>query len=81
MKIEILGTGCSRCDQLYKIALEAVSQLGSPADIEVTKVADVNYFVKVGVFVTPGLVIDSRVVSAGKLLTVEEILDAIRETR
>ncbi len=79
MKIEVLGTGCSRCDQLFKIAQEAADKSGSSADIEVVKVKDVDYFRKVGVFVTPGLVIDGRVVSTGKLLTVEEILDAIKE--
>ena len=79
MKIEVLGSGCARCDQLFKLAQEAAAKSGSSADIEVVKVKDVDYFRKVGVFVTPGLVIDGRVVSTGKLLTVEEILDAIKE--
>jgi len=79
MKIEVLGTGCSRCDVLLKLAQEAAAQMGPAADIEVTKVADVNYFIKVGVFVTPGLVIDGRVISTGKLLTVAEIIEAIKE--
>ena len=80
MKIEILGTGCSTCNLLFKIAQEAAAQMGPSANIEVIKVADVNYFLKVGVFVTPGLVIDGRVVSTGKVLTVEEILAAIKES-
>ncbi len=53
--------------------------MGSSADIEVVKVKDVNYFMQKGVFVTPGLVIDGRVVSTGKLLSVEEIVEAIKE--
>ena len=79
MKIEILGTGCRRCGELYENALGAASQLGPAVGIEVTKVADVNYFVQKGVFVTPGLVIDGRVVSTGKLLSVEEIVRHIKE--
>jgi small redox-active disulfide protein 2 len=79
MKIEVLGTGCRRCDQLYEFAQEAAAKSDSTADIEVVKVADVNYFLKMGVFVTPGLVIDGQVISAGKLLTVDEILAAIKE--
>ncbi len=79
MKIEVLGTGCSRCDQLFKIAQEAAAKSGSSADIEVVKVKDVDYFMKMGVFVTPGLVIDGKVVSTGKLLSVEEIVDVIKE--
>jgi len=81
MKIEVLGTGCRRCDDLYENARIAASQLAPAIDIEVTKVADVNYFVQKGVFVTPGLVIDGRVVSTGKLLSVEEIVQCIREQK
>jgi small redox-active disulfide protein 2 len=77
MKIEVLGTGCSRCDQLLKIAQEAAAKSGLSSAIEVVKVKDVNYFLKKKVFVTPGLVIDGKVVSTGKLLTVDEIIDAI----
>lgn len=79
MKIEVLGKGCSRCDQLYEFAQEAAAKSDSPADIEVVKVDDVNYFLKMGVFVTPGLVIDGQVISSGKVLTVDEILAAIKE--
>ena len=78
MKIEVLGTGCRRCDDLYENARIAASQLAPTIDIEVTKVADVNYFVQKGVFITPGLVIDGRVVSTGKLLSVEEIVQEIK---
>ena len=81
MKIEVLGTGCRRCDDLYENARIAASQLAPAIDIEVTKVADINYFVQKGVFVTPGLVIDGRVVSTGKLLSVEEIVQCIREQK
>ena len=77
MKIEVLGTGCCRCDQLLKIAQEAAAKSGLSSAIEVVKVKDVNYFLKKKVFVTPGLVIDGKVVSTGKLLTVDEIIDAI----
>ncbi len=79
MKIEVLGTGCRRCDDLYENARLAASQMAPTIDIEVTKVADVNYFVQKGVFVTPGLVIDGKVVATGKLLNVEEIVQNIKE--
>lgn len=79
MKVEILGPGCKRCDQLYENTVSAVSGLGSPADIEVTKVKDVDYFTKMGVFMTPGLVIDGKVASVGKVLSVEQVKEKIRE--
>jgi small redox-active disulfide protein 2 len=78
MKVEILGPGCKRCDQLYENTVSAVSDLGSPADIEVTKVKDVDYFTKMGVFMTPGLVIDGKVASVGKVLSVEQVKEKIK---
>lgn len=79
MKVEILGPGCKRCDQLYENTVSAVSDLDSSADIEVTKVKDVDYFTKMGVFMTPGLVIDGQVASVGKVLSVEQVKEKIKE--
>ncbi len=78
MKVEILGPGCKRCDQLYENTVSAVSDLDSSADIEVTKVKDVDYFTKMGVFMTPGLVIDGKVASVGKVLSVEQVKEKIK---
>jgi small redox-active disulfide protein 2 len=79
MKIEILGTGCKRCDQLYENTLSAVSQIGSSAQIQVEKTGDVNYFTKIGVFMTPGLVIDGKVISTGKVPSTGQIMNMILE--
>lgn len=79
MKIEILGPGCKRCDQLYGNTMTAVGELDSPGTIEVKKIKDINYFTKMGVFVTPGLVIDGEVVSVGKVMPADEIRKKIEE--
>ena len=79
MKIEILGTGCKRCDQLYENALSAVSKIDAPKDIKIDKIGDVNYFTKMGVFMTPGLLIDGQVISTGKVPSANEIMDKILE--
>ena len=79
MKVEILGTGCKRCDQLFENTQNAVAELDSPGDIEIEKIGDVNYFAKMGVFMTPGLVIDGEVVSTGKLLSPNQIKEKIEE--
>ena len=79
MKVEILGPGCKRCDQLYENTVSAVSDLDSSTDVEVTKVKDVDYFTKMGVFMTPGLVIDGKVASVGKVLSVEQVKEKIKE--
>ncbi len=46
MKVEVLGPGCTRCDQLYANTKKAAAELGSPAGVDVQKVTDINYFTK-----------------------------------
>ena len=75
MKIEILGTGCAKCKTLEKNAQEAVAKSGKFAQIE--KVEDLTKIMEYGVMSTPGLVIDGKVVSTGKLLSVEEIVSLL----
>lgn len=79
MKIEILGTGCKRCDQLYQNTLSAASEVDPSAEINVEKIGDVHYFTKMGVFMTPGLVIDGQVISTGKVPSASEIMKIIVE--
>ncbi|WP_457608649.1 thioredoxin family protein [Nitratifractor sp.] len=73
MTIEILGTGCAKCKQLEKNVLEALAKSGRFA--EVKKVEDLNEIMSYGVMSTPGLVIDGKVVSTGKLLSPDQILE------
>lgn len=80
MKVEVLGPGCKRCDQLYDNVKTAVASLDTSTGIEVKKISDVHYFTKMGVFMTPGLVINGKTVSAGKVLSVEEIKEKLKET-
>jgi small redox-active disulfide protein 2 len=71
MKIQILGTGCPKCKTLMANAEAAVRALGVEAQIEkVDKIADIMKF---GVMITPALVVDGIVKSAGKVLSAEDI--------
>jgi len=79
MKIEILGTGCKNCEQLYENAAAAIAQFEASADICLEKTGDVTVFARKGVLMTPGLLIDDAVVSMGKVLTADQIRDKIRE--
>ncbi|TAL17787.1 thioredoxin family protein [bacterium] len=71
MKIEVLGTGCAKCNKLYEAAKEAVQKSGVQAQI--TKVDDLAQIMKYGVMVTPALVVDGKVVVSGKVPSQEEI--------
>lgn len=71
MKIEILGVGCLKCRQLTANAEAAVKELNLQA--EIGKVTDIDKITEYGVMMTPGLVVDGRVVSFGKVLSKDEI--------
>ena len=71
MKIEILGTGCTKCQTLLNATKEAVAKSGLFVQIE--KVEDIVKIMNYGVISTPALVIDGVVKSTGKVLSIEEI--------
>jgi len=71
MKIEVLGMGCVKCEMLYDNAKKAVEKKNIQA--EVLKVEDMDKITNYGVMMTPALVIDGEVKTAGKIPTVEEI--------
>lgn len=70
-KIEILGTGCSKCIALEKVVNTVVEEL--EGNYEVEKVSDLQEIMAYNVVSTPGLVINGTVVSTGKLLSVDEV--------
>ena len=71
MKLEVLGTGCAKCKNLYDNVKKALEQTGTEA--ELVKVEDIPSIMKYGVMSTPALVKDGTVLFCGKLLSPEEI--------
>ena len=71
MKVQILGTGCMKCEKLEANAKEAIKEKGG--DYEIEKVTEIKKIMDYGVMLTPALAIDGQVKSVGKLLSVEEI--------
>jgi small redox-active disulfide protein 2 len=71
MIIKILGSGCKKCVALGNNAKAAAEAAGDEA--EIIKVTDFAEIAGYGVMSTPGLVINEKLVSAGKVLSVEEI--------
>lgn len=67
VKIQILGTGCPKCKKLADLAEEVAKELGLEYSLE--KVTDISEILEFGVAGTPGLVINGKVVSAGKIPT------------
>ena len=79
MKLQILGTGCPKCQQLAKNAEQALKELGLEGEVE--KITDINKITEMGVMVTPGFAINGDVKAVGKVLTVEEIKELIKGTK
>ena len=77
MKVQILGTGCSRCQQLTANAEKAVQELGVEAQIE--KVTEIKEILKFQILMTPGLAINGKVKSAGRVPEAEEIREMLLE--
>jgi small redox-active disulfide protein 2 len=70
-KLQILGTGCAKCNALMVAAEKAAQEAGVPYEIE--KVADLNRIMSFGVMMTPALVVDGAVKVSGKVPSVEDI--------
>ena len=79
MKIEILGTGCKSCDTLYSNVVNSFEKIGLTDESNLEKTGDIDYFIKMGVFSTPGLVIDGALISSGKVLSEEQILEVLKK--
>lgn len=77
MKIQILGTGCAKCKQTEANARQAIKNLGLDSEIE--KVTDVNEILDFGIMATPGLAVDGEVKFSGKVPTVGEIEEALKQ--
>lgn len=75
-KIEILGPGCPKCTTLSENVKQALQETGQAA--EVVKITDIKEMIAKGVMMTPGLVIDGKIVSQGKALSAEQIKELIK---
>ncbi len=75
--IKILGSGCPNCKKVEALSHQAVEELGLEAAFE--KVTDYNQIMSYDILSTPGLVINGKVVSTGRIPRVEEIKGWLKE--
>jgi small redox-active disulfide protein 2 len=67
MEIRILGPGCANCNKLEQLVFNVCAEKNISADIQ--KISDYAEFAKYGVMMTPGLVVNGKVLSQGKIPT------------
>ena len=70
-KIQILGTGCAKCEKLAENAKQAADALG--LEYEMEKVTDINQIMAFGVMTTPGLAVNGKVLLTGKVASPADI--------
>ncbi|HWS37636.1 MAG TPA: thioredoxin family protein [Actinoplanes sp.] len=75
MLIKILGPGCANCHTLEKLTRAAIADLNLTA--EVSSVTDYPTIAGYGVMSTPALVVDDRVVLAGRIPTAAQLRDLL----
>jgi small redox-active disulfide protein 2 len=70
-KLQVLGTGCAKCNELSKRVEEVATALGLEYGLE--KVSDLKEIMTFGVMMTPALVVDGTLKVAGRVPSVEEL--------
>lgn len=79
MKIIVAGPGCLKCEATERIVKEACAELG--IDAEISHLYDIEEVAKLGVTLTPAVIMDGKIVVSGKVPTKEEIKKILTERR
>jgi small redox-active disulfide protein 2 len=79
MEIKVLGTGCPNCKKTKAVVAEALKDLN--VDVQVVEVQDIPSIMAYGVMSTPAIVIDEKVVSAGKVPAKSQVVAMIRSAQ
>ena len=78
MYIKVVGPGCTNCVKLAQMCQEAITENHLEADLE--KITDIKQFADLGVFMTPGLVINGKVLSSGKIPTKSTLIHWLKDS-
>ncbi len=77
MEIKVIGSGCAACKKLLGMAQDAVKHLD--ADASVVYVTDMAEIMKTGVMSTPGLMVNGKIKSTGRVPSAKEVARLIQE--
>lgn len=77
--VKILGSGCTKCNQLEANTLEALKSLSM--DTTIDHITDFGQIAAYGVMSTPALVVDGKVIAYGKVLKTEEVIELLKKVR
>jgi small redox-active disulfide protein 2 len=77
LNIKVLGSGCAKCIKLENLVKEVVTENNIPANIE--KITDKEKFMDYGIMLTPGLVVNGKVMAMGKIPTKHTLTHWLKE--
>ena len=77
MKIQILGTGCPKCNKLAQQTENAAKDLGLEYELE--KVTDINQIMSYGIMMTPMIVVGDEVVGSGRVIPADRLAAVIEQ--
>ena len=75
--VKVLGSGCTKCNELEAAVKQALTMMGRDAQVE--HVTDFAQIAAYGVMQTPALVVDEQVVSYGRVLKPEEAVELLKK--
>jgi len=78
LNIKVLGPGCPRCRQVYRVVVDTLEELEAETgddcpEVTLQHITDYGEFLKYDLFFTPGLVIDEQLVCAGRIPSKAEV--------
>ncbi len=74
-KIEVLGPGCTRCKETFRVVRHVVEEGG--LDIELVKDESIERMMALGLMATPGVVIDGKIVVSGRIPKAQEVRELL----
>ena len=78
MKIEVVGSGCATCKQLYALTLRAAERIGGETSVEyVAEAAGMKRLMELGLMRSPAVVVDGKVAMVGYEPSIDAIKDKI----
>ncbi len=76
MKLQVLGTGCTKCKKLYELVTQVSQEMG--LECEIVKVEKIKEIAAMGVMGTPALAADGKVLFAGSLPSAEKLKEYLK---
>lgn len=77
LTIKVVGPGCVNCENLYELCMTIAAENELDADIQ--KITNREKFIELGIWMTPGLIVNNKVLSQGKIPTKSTLINWLKD--